>query len=227
MTTWSHVVTQRDVELVRWIGRHGVVSTEQVAERFWPRSGRSWATRRRLGRLVGAGLLRGVRPGWRRQSKLWLATTRGLRWASVTLRPARLVSWRLSHDLALVDLSEQLLSEHVGASWLTERELAAIRPIKVRLESGQHHRPDGLLRLPDGRRYAVELEASRKTAERLQAIVEAYVWACRGKDAITGVLWYARPELGASVEHVRAAVAARGTARDFQIREWRGWRGAA
>jgi hypothetical protein len=135
------------------------------------------------------------------------------------------VSWRLSHDLALVDLSEELLAENAGANWLTERELAAIRPIRVRLESGQQHRPDGLLTLPDGRRYAVELEASRKTAERLQAIVAAYVWACRGKDAITGVLWYARPQLGASVEHVRAAVADRGTARDFQIREWRGHRG--
>src|SRR5438128_8230100 len=36
ITTWRHVVTVRDVEVLRWAGRHGVVSTEQIAERFWP-----------------------------------------------------------------------------------------------------------------------------------------------------------------------------------------------
>jgi hypothetical protein len=219
------VLTGRDVEVVRWVGRHGVVSTDQVAERFWRPETSGWTVRRRLGVLVTAGLLRAGRPGWRRQSKLWLATASGLRWTGLALRPARLISWRLDHDLALVDLSEELLAENAAASWLTERELAASRTISVRLESGQHHRPDGLLRLPDGRRYAVELEASRKTAERLRGIVSAYVRACRGRDALTGVLWYARPELGASVAHVQAAIAERGTARDFEIREWRGRNG--
>ena len=111
ITTWRHVVTVRDVEVLRWAGRHGVVSTEQIAERFWPAGCAGWTVRRRLSVLAEAGLLRADRPGWRQQSKLWLATARGLRWANVPLRPGRLVGWRLRHTLALVDLSEALLQE--------------------------------------------------------------------------------------------------------------------
>jgi hypothetical protein len=222
ITTQRSVVTVRDLEVLRWVGRHGVVSTDQVATRFWPGVATAWPVRRRLGVLRRAGLLKASRPGLRRQSKVWLATARGLRSAEVALRPARLVGWRLSHDLALVDLSEQLLGAMRGSYWLTERELMVggwRTSLKLR------RLPDGLLVQANGRRYAVELEASRKDAERLRRIVNEYLPALAGPNALTGVIWYARPELGAAVEHLRAAVKALGLRWAFEVRCWEGGRG--
>ncbi|WP_338199001.1 replication-relaxation family protein [Candidatus Nephthysia bennettiae] len=213
------MVTVRDVEVLRWIGRHGVVSTEQIAKRFWPAECASRTVRRRLCILGEAGLLRASRPGWRRQSKVWLATASGLRLAEVALRPSRLVGWRLSHDLALVDLSEQLLAKEVGSLWLTERELMVggwRTSLKLR------RLPDGLLVQADGRRYAVELEASRKDAERLRRIVNDYLPALAGPNALAGVLWYARPQLSAAVEQLRSAVKSQGLSWAFEIRTWHG-----
>jgi hypothetical protein len=129
------------------------------------------------------------------------------------------VSWRLSHDLALVDLSERLLGEIPGSHWLTERELMVGG---WRTSLRLRRLPDGVLVQPDGRRYAVELEASRKDAERLRKIVNDYLPALTGPNALTGVIWYARPELGAAVEHLRAAVKALGLSWAFEVRCWDG-----
>jgi hypothetical protein len=219
ITTRRGVVTGRDVEVLRWVGRHGVVSTEQIAKRFWPAGCAGWTVRRRLRQLAEARLVRERRPGWRLQSKLWLATARGLRLTGVALRPARLIGWRLNHDLALVDLSEQLLSEIAGSVWLTERELMVggwRTSLKLR------RLPDGLLIQPDGRRFAVELEASRKQAERLRRIVSDYMPALRGPNALAGVIWYARPQLSAGVEHLRTAVDSLGLSWAFEVRTWEG-----
>jgi protein involved in plasmid replication-relaxation len=210
-------VTVRDVEVMRWVGRHGVVSTDQVAGRFWPVGCPKRLVRRRLAILERAGLLKAERPGWRRQSKVWLATASGLRLAEVALRPARLVGWRLSHDLALVDLSEQLPAKEAGGSWLTERELMVggwRTSLKLR------RLPDGLLVQADGRRFAVELEASRKDAERLRRIVNDYLPALAGPNALAGVIWYARPQLSTAVEHLRTAVKSQGLSWAFEVRTW-------
>jgi hypothetical protein len=146
-----------------------------------------------------------------------MVTSHGLRLVNVPLRPAVLVNWRLRHSLALVDLSERLLTESPGSSWLTEREL---RVGGWRTSMGLLRLPDGLLVLADGRRFAVELEASRKEAERIRAIATEYMSGLRGPNALAGVIWYARPELEITVEHLRRAVAELGLAWAFDIRSW-------
>ena len=131
------------------------------------------------------------------------------------MRPGRLVGWRLRHTLALVDLSEALLREMPGSTWLTERELMVggwRTSLKLR------RLPDGLLVQADGRRFAVELEASRKDAERLRRIVNDYLPALAGPNALAGVIWYARPELTTAVEHLRSAVRSQGLDWAFELR---------
>ena len=78
----------------------------------------------------------------------------------------------------------------------------------------------GLLVMADGRRFAVELEASRKEAERIRSIATEYMSGLRGPNALAGVIWYARPELEITVEHLRRAVAELGLAWAFDIRSW-------
>jgi predicted transcriptional regulator len=212
----SKRLTTRDVDLIRWIGRHGVVSMEQVARRFWQKPEPSSPMRRRLAVLQEGGLLERQRAGWQKPDVL-VVTSLGLRLAGVPLRPTDLVVWRLRHSLALVDLSEQLLAELPGSSWLTEREL---RVGGWRASMKLCRLPDGLLVQADGRRFAVELEASRKEAERIRAIATEYMSGLRGPNALSGVIWYARPELGAAVEHLQRAVADLGLSWAFDVRRW-------
>ena len=72
----------------------------------------------------------------------------------------------------------------------------------------------------DGRRFAVELEASRKDAERLRRIVNDYLPALAGPNALAGVIWYARPQLSTAVEHLRSAVKSQGLSWAFEVRTW-------
>jgi hypothetical protein len=118
--------------------------------------------------------------------------------------------------LALVDLSEALLTE-CGGSWLTERELMVggwRTSLKLR------RLPHGLLVRADGRRFAVELEASRKDAERLRRIVNDNLPALAGPNALAGVIWFARPQLTTAVEHLRSAVKSQGLDWAFELRSW-------
>jgi hypothetical protein len=68
--------TQRDAEIVGWLGRIGAAGAEHVMARF--AMGRSWAYAR-LSRLVRDGLLE-QRTLLYRQPGLYIATAEGLRW---------------------------------------------------------------------------------------------------------------------------------------------------
>src|SRR5436190_8478207 len=99
-------LTDRDVEILAWIGRHGVVTPAQVARHFFTRDDGSvgqWAAYRRLRKLEELGLTREDRTFWREPNVLRL-TTAGARLADIDVGPARLVLGELRHTLALVDL---------------------------------------------------------------------------------------------------------------------------
>ena len=68
--------TEKDGEIVAWVGRIGAAGAEHVMERS--AMGRSWAYAR-LGHLVGGGLLERCMLLYRRPG-LYLATAEGLRW---------------------------------------------------------------------------------------------------------------------------------------------------
>jgi len=70
------VQTQKDAEVVSWLGRIGAASAEHVMARFG--MGRSWAYAR-LSRLVGDGLLEQKQLLYRRPG-LYVASAEGLRW---------------------------------------------------------------------------------------------------------------------------------------------------
>ena len=76
------MLTKRDREIVRWIGRHGAVQAQHVMTRF--SIGRT-AAYRRLHELVEFGLIRRHRLLYN-DGGLLTATADGLRWAD--LRPA-------------------------------------------------------------------------------------------------------------------------------------------
>jgi len=73
------VQTERDAEIVDWVGRLGAAGAEHAMARFG--MGRSWAYAR-LNRLVEDGLLE-QRQLLHRQPGLYVATSEGLRWCGL------------------------------------------------------------------------------------------------------------------------------------------------
>lgn len=232
------VITSRDIEILRWLGRHGVVSTRQVADRYFPRSHAARpagvatsAVYRRLRVLEGLKLIRRDQI-YLRGSHVLRLTVRGARVAEVGVRPATLVIATVPHALAVVDLVERLLQENPGATAMTEREIRA-RQVQTRLASGGRtdmllrRIPDALLRLPSGETVAIELDRTPKREVEVKRIARAYADHYKptqlgADDAFTGIInrvwWYART--GRTAERVRKTVKDMGYAAFVDVRAW-------
>lgn len=168
------VVTPRDIDLLRYLTRHGVCTGEQLAHRFFADSTAVW---RRLRALEHLGLIARHRTWWR-EPRVVLATPLGSNLADVDLTPARLNLHELRHSLALVDLSEALLAQSPGSQWITERELR--RDLFRQVQEGgmhpglpRHHVPDGLLSTGSGE-IAVELELTNKRTRAYEQLFRGY-----------------------------------------------------
>ena len=174
-------VTGRDREVLVYAARHWAVTAEQVRRRFF---GDISAAYRRLRELEREGLLKHERvffgePG------IYRTTGSGIGLVGLDLSPARVEVAQLKHHLAVVDLSEDLLAEHPGSRWITEREMRSERLAgELEEETGlltekstrsRGRMPDGVLVTADGRRVAVEVERTRKELGRYRGIFAAYV----------------------------------------------------
>jgi len=196
-------LTPRDLEVLAYAVRHGMVTPGQLGNRFF--SSRP-AARRALHDLETAGLLVSDRV-LAELPAVVRATPRGARLAGCDLAPASLDLARIRHNLALVDLSEELLAAHPGSSWTTERELRRDRMRTARAGGAwerQRRVPDGLLRLHGGQRVAIELDLTPKRSARLDLLAGAYAV---DRDVDT-VWWYLPSEV--AVARMGALVAERG-----------------
>jgi hypothetical protein len=80
----------------------------------------------------------------------------------------------LEHNLAVADVAIALIAQYPGAEWITERELR--REAGQRFGFGQSvHFPDGILILPNGKRFAVEVEMTAKEKRRVEKILRVYL----------------------------------------------------
>ncbi len=217
------MLTERDVALLQWITRHGVVTAEHVAQRYF--SGQS-AAYRRLRKLIGLKLIRRD-PTYYRAPFVIRVTAAGTRVAAVGVGPAALVLAEVRHSLALVDLTERLLAQHPGATLITEREFRA-----AHLRLLREGRPEPCPRIPDGVlllspdegkiRVALELDLTPKRVYALTRVIEAYSTAFNptvGEETgFSKVWWFVA---GGAAERVRSLVHDK-RADDFMIvREWR------
>jgi hypothetical protein len=177
--------TERDAQIVSWLGRVGAASAEQVMARFG--MGRSWAYRR-LSFLVADGLLE-HRQLLHRTPGLYLASAQGLRWTGLRrLGVYRLSPGAVHHATELASAAVALHRALPGWRLLSERELRVDendrgQPIASAVV-GEHpggraafHRPDLALISAGERVLAVEVELSVKAPRRLQAICRGYARA--------------------------------------------------
>lgn len=215
-------VTERDREIVRWIGRVGVVEARQVAARWQRERFRENGAKRglpqsnayrRLRVLESLGLLERRRL-LHAEPAVFLATAEGLRLAGLDLRARKVSAGGLAHATEATWLSLALEDEFGEERLITEREIrasdaAADRPTYAveaggRLPGGRRrlHFPDFAIADPGGEKpFCIELELSAKGSRRLAEIVRAYVRAHH----VASVRYYVTPR---SERQLRQAVAA-------------------
>jgi hypothetical protein len=173
--------TERDAEIVEWVGRLGAAGAEHVMARFG--MGRSWAYAR-LSRLVADGLLEQKQLLYR-QPGLYVATGEGLRWCGLQrLGVHRLSVGGFAHARQVATAAVAIHPGLSGWTVLSERDLRVVESECPQLVASAKlgelpggrpalHRPDLAVVSPGRRVLAVEVELSVKAPRRLAVI-------CRG-----------------------------------------------
>jgi hypothetical protein len=206
------VQTNRDAEIVDWVGRLGAAAAEHVMGRF--QMGRSWAYHR-LNQLVADGLLEQHQLLYR-QPGLYVATPEGLRWRGLQrLGTHRLSPGGFQHAWEVATVAVGL--HHGLTEWtvLSEREIRVLEGERGELVASVRlgdlpggrpalHRPDLALLSNDDRVVAVEVELSVKAARRLTAICRGWARARH----VDHVYYLAGPApataISRAVQHTRA-----------------------
>jgi len=172
----SHHISSRDVEILDFISRFGVVP--RSAADTWAGTART-VSRSRERRLRNDNLIR-VERGFGELGPFLLATKLGLKASGRReLSTARLSLAALSHDTVVAGLAARL--ERQGHRLLSEREIlaheraAGDRSLSAQLPGDRFHRAD-LIRLdPEGGPgEAIEVELSTKGAARLDELLRGW-----------------------------------------------------
>jgi len=187
----------RDQELVRFVGRHGLVAIRHVMAELGV--GRTAAYRRVAG-CVDAGLLERLdilsyEPG------LLRATREGLRYAGLGLPLAKISPGSVEHMLRCTTTAQRL-GEHYGHDRVrSEREIVLAEQIAGKAlasaDLGERHgrvrlhRPD-LAVLTDEGTIAIEVELTPKAPHRLQGLIRSWRRAI-GSRLITEVHYHCAP----------------------------------
>lgn len=196
-------ITQRDREILAWIGRHGVVTADQVARRFFGRDDGATGKRaayRRLAVLEDLGLVRRDQTPFWRAPHVIRVTKAGTEIGEIDIAPARIVEPEMRHALALVDLTEQLLAENKGATLRTEREIRTDRWHERHAgtrDPARGRTPDGALTLKGGKVVAIELDLTPKRSKDFERILRAY-----RQESFDKVWWYVLPGAVPRVERL-------------------------
>ncbi|HET7054189.1 MAG TPA: hypothetical protein VFI09_09790 [Solirubrobacterales bacterium] len=210
-------ISGRDLEVLEFIARFGVVSREAAAA--WAGTAQT-CTLERERRLRDAGLI-DVRCGVWGEGKLLAATRSGLALCGRgELRPARFSLATVRHETTVAELAAAI--ERAGERTLSEREIAARereqgeRAFSAELSGERFHRAD-LLRLgaDGGPPQAIEIELNAKGQARLDELLRAWRWAV-GEKRLSRVVYRCPPRIRPVVER---AVERTRTARSVAVEE--------
>lgn len=194
-------ISRRDLEVLEFVARFGVVSREAVAS--WAGTAQT-CTLARERRLRDRGLV-DVRCGVWGEGKILASTRAGLALCGRgELRPGRFSLATVRHEAAVSELAAAI--ERGGERTLSEREIAAgereqgERVFSAPLGGKRFHRAD-LLRLgaDGGPPQAIEVELNAKSRDRLDAILRAWRWAI-GQHRLSRVVYRCPPRIRPMVE---------------------------
>ena len=214
------LVTPRDRAMLAWIGRHGIVTPEQLARRFFARSDGELGMRvayRRFAKLESLWLLRRDATPHSRSPHVIRLTQAGATAGEIDIAPARLVEPEIRHSLALVDLMEQLTEAHPDCAARTEREIRTDRwheRSSGTRRPGCGRTPDGELILASGKLVAVELDLTPKRTKDFERILRSYK-----QERFDLVWWYVLP---GTLPRLRKVVVDNRADDYVEVRSWPG-----
>jgi hypothetical protein len=180
----------RDRQIVRFIGRHGIVAMAHVMEELGV--GRT-AAYRRVAACIEGGLLERLCV-LRSEPAVLRATRAGLRYAGLGLPVAKASPASIEHWLRCASMAQYLALEFGAEEILSERELALSeriegRPIaSAQLGERRMHRPN-LVAFCEGRTIAIEVELTPKAPRRLETLIRAW----RRASWVAEVRYYCAP----------------------------------
>lgn len=165
-------ITQRDIELMRWIQEQKFMSGKQIRKVFWKNiSENSREDYKRLRELQMAGFLKKNKRHIYRNA-LYLVTSNGMRPLKAS---ERYQGWSeladvdystYCHDLAVTDL--RILFHQMGyQAWISERVLSRWKMFRNVADGMIHH---------NGGYYAIEYESSQKAKDRYKEIFLNYAF---------------------------------------------------
>ncbi|MGW3426183.1 hypothetical protein [Streptomyces phaeochromogenes] len=202
-------VTERDFEVLKWIGRWNGVTSAQVIREFTERGlhPSSQVVYRRLRGLVALGLLDTAQLAGRRSAAYWL-TRGGMELVNVPGNATAPNVKEYHHDLTVVDLAHHIRQVRPDDQLVSEREIRA-RDTPNQYESNEptfsvttgvnergRRYPDLVAVDDQGRAWAHELERTRKPRPRLIRNMLLYVNA----DHIRFAVYWAFPDLLTNVQ---------------------------
>jgi hypothetical protein len=172
----------RDRELVEFVGRHGVVTVEQVMTAMG--AGRT-ASYRRIAACVEIGLLERLAL-LREEPTVLRATRDGLNYVELGLPVAAVTPGLVGHDLRCVDVAiwvgrhfghERVLTER-ESTWREQSEGEEIASIELAGSWGslglpRKHRADLAVLAEEGT-IAIEVELTAKAPTRLEGLLRAW-----------------------------------------------------
>jgi hypothetical protein len=177
----SELRRDRDRELVALVGRHGVMTIEQVMSAM--RVGRT-ATYRRAAALIEAGLLERL-DLLRSLPSLLRATRDGLRFAGLGMPVAKVSPGAVDHWVRCTTVAIEAARKYAPAPVLTEREIISLEMIEGRRVAStsvghsrgyeRFHRADVAV-LREERNILFEVELTPKAPRRLEHLIRAWRW---------------------------------------------------
>lgn len=162
-------VTKRDLEIICFASRFWFVTIQQIARFFGISS--HWALSV-CKRLVLNGYLERKKL-FHHGPYLYFATRKGIALAKCDTGPGKLDISLYEHTLKVTDVFLMLREQMPEMIWTTEREL------RVQEQGGQFtpgqknpvRMPDAVVTLADGKRVAIEVELTKKSAKRLKSVL--------------------------------------------------------
>jgi hypothetical protein len=195
------ICTSRDSEMMKTVGRYGVLSTEQLAKIFFPNTALT-TVRRRLRLLEDEDMIYRV-SGLDNGGVAWALTKSEARKIGCMYPIRHFNRNSLKHDVLLSEVRHRLESIGMGESWVPEHVLKAqAYTNRSRDEDQTPFVPDALFSVRqkgESRVVALELELNGKHRKRYENILSRY----RRKKTLWAV-WYlvTTDALGKTLEKV-------------------------
>lgn len=171
-------ITERDIEIIRFINDFGFCEIKQIEKQFGITKSRGYQI---MKRLVNANLVIHEKV-FHGAHGIFYVTKLGSE--CTDLPPIKNIPKdNYQHQLAIIEMFLKLKDQYPEAEWISERR---IKRDKYRKGLGKRgHIPDGMLIFPDNKEVAIEIELTLKSKRRLKEIFHTYIACLQIKET-----WY-------------------------------------